>query len=236
MEEFISGAWSHECYKEFFVNGNFFDKNCLALGLSKLLGFGVILGSTIIKVPQILKILGAKSATGIDLESVLLELFSYMVTIAYSFRQSFPFSTYGELTFISAQNLVIVFLIFLFGGGISLSFFGILAGYFILLYLFLFNSSIVDWSIILFLQNLNIGIIILSRLRQIWSNLRAKSTGQLAFLTWFLQFAGTAARVFTTLQETNDKILLTSFLVSVVLNGIVVLQIVYYGDSKLKNQ
>jgi hypothetical protein len=33
-----------------------------------------------------------------------------------------------------------------------------------------------------------------------------KSTGQLSFITWFLNFGGSVARIFTTLQEVDDRL------------------------------
>ena len=44
----------------------------------------------------------------------------------------------------------------------------------------------------------------MSRLPQIYTNFRNKSTGQLAFFTFFLGFAGSAARLATVLVETDD--------------------------------
>lgn len=45
-----------------------------------------------------------------------------------------------------------------------------------------------------------------SRVPQIWTNFKNKSTGSLAALTIFLSFAGGCARIFTTLQEVNDPL------------------------------
>ncbi len=54
-----------------------YDKQCIALLVSKMLGYAILLGSLIVKLPQIVKIMGAKSAKGISLSSVLLELVVY---------------------------------------------------------------------------------------------------------------------------------------------------------------
>lgn len=45
----------------------------------------------IVKLPQILKLIGAKSAEGLSFNSVLLELFAITGTMAYSIANSFPF-------------------------------------------------------------------------------------------------------------------------------------------------
>jgi mannose-P-dolichol utilization defect protein 1 len=43
------------------------------------LGIVILLGALIVKVPQILKIVGAKSAKGISLTSMLLEMLMYVL-------------------------------------------------------------------------------------------------------------------------------------------------------------
>ena len=53
------------------------------------------------------------------------------------------------------------------------------------------------------LFDLNSLILLVSRIPQIAQNYRSKSTGQLSFLTYLMNFMGTLARVFTTLQEKN---------------------------------
>lgn len=45
----------------------------------------------IVKLPQILKLIGAKSAEGLSFKSVLLELLAITGTMAYSIANKFPF-------------------------------------------------------------------------------------------------------------------------------------------------
>jgi len=221
------------CYNEFVVNGNLFHGPCISFIISKLLGFAIILGSLIVKVPQILKILNAKSAKGINLGSSLLELAGLLLTLSYAYRMGFPFSTYGETAFISVQNVIIVFEIFYFSGGLTPLFFGIMATYATAVYVFLFNpANILDISVLGSLQTFNIVILIFARIPQIWTSFSNKSAGQLAFLTWLLNFAGATARVFTTMQETGDVTQMVVYVLSSVLNGTVLFQILYYGNEK----
>lgn len=69
---------------------------CLKLFVSKALGLGIIGGSSILKVPQIVKIVQRASAQGISLASYLLETLAFLIVLAYNYRQENPFSTYGE--------------------------------------------------------------------------------------------------------------------------------------------
>ncbi|KAM3823919.1 mannose-P-dolichol utilization defect 1 protein isoform 3-T3 [Vipera latastei] len=79
------------CYEELVVNLNLLHVPCLKASLSKVLGLGVVAGSLVVKMPQILKILGAKSAEGLSFHSILLELVAISGTMAYSMAHGFPF-------------------------------------------------------------------------------------------------------------------------------------------------
>lgn len=112
---------SEQCYDEYFIKLNFLDGKCfkfiymfimwmhlpicylncmyvfhfpgpcLKSTISKGLGMSIIAGSVMVKVPQILKIFQNKSAEGINLYGVCLELFAMSATISYSFINEFPF-------------------------------------------------------------------------------------------------------------------------------------------------
>jgi mannose-P-dolichol utilization defect protein 1 len=105
-----------ECYTSLVLNINLEDTTCLKLAISKGLGIGIIAASSIVKVPQILKLLNSKSASGISFLSYLLETSAYLISLAYNVRQGFPFSTYGETGLIMAQNVVIAILVLQYTG------------------------------------------------------------------------------------------------------------------------
>ena len=55
-----------DCFDTFFVNHDFFNKECLKFTISKYIGYNIIAGAFIVKVPQILKIAKSKSVEGIS--------------------------------------------------------------------------------------------------------------------------------------------------------------------------
>ena len=73
--------------------------------------------------------------------------------------------------------------------------------------------------------------LIISRLTQIWANYQNGNTGKLSSVTVFAFALGSLARVFTTLSEVDDIIILTGFIVGTVLNFILVFQVLYYWDA-----
>jgi uncharacterized protein with PQ loop repeat len=111
--ESILGA---QCYNSLIHNINLADTDCLKLAISKALGIGIIGASSIVKIPQLLKLLNSQSAEGISFLSYLLETSSYLISLMYNIRNQFPFSTYGEVALIVIQNVAISVLVLQYSG------------------------------------------------------------------------------------------------------------------------
>ncbi|CAJ1086488.1 mannose-P-dolichol utilization defect 1b [Xyrichtys novacula] len=216
------------CYDEFFLKFNFLDVPCLKIVVSKGLGIGIILGSVMVKLPQILKLMGAKSAEGLSFKSVLLELLAITGTMAYSIANKFPFSAWGEALFLMLQTVTIGFLIQHYGGrtkgGVLF-----LVVYFALVVLLL--SPVTPMTVVTYMQASNMPAIIIGRLIQAAANFRNGHTGQLSAISVFLLFAGSLARIFTSLQETGDTLMALTYVISSSCNGIIALQVLYYWNS-----
>lgn len=215
------------CYDEFFVNFNFLHVPCLKISISKGLGIGIIVGSVMVKLPQIFKLLGAKSAEGLNFNSVLLEMVAITGMMVYSIANSFPFSAWGEALFLMFQTATIGFLIQHYGGKTSKGV-GFLAVYFALLSLLL--SPLTPMAVITMLQTSNMPAVVISRLMQAATNYQNGHTGQLSAVTAFLLFAGSLARIFTSIQETGDPLMALTFIVSATCNGIIIAQLLYYWN------
>ena len=105
------------CYKTLILDIDpFTSPDCVKLAISKGLGIAIIGASSIVKVPQIVKLLRSESAAGVSFLSYLLESTAYLISLAYNIRHGFPFSTYGETALILAQNVVISSLVLKYGG------------------------------------------------------------------------------------------------------------------------
>ena len=93
-----------ECFNSLIWDVNYTDVKCLRLGLSKGLGLGIVVFGSIIKFPQIYKIVSARSATGISLAMYILEVIAYTISLVYAIRLRIPFSTYGENASLTVQS------------------------------------------------------------------------------------------------------------------------------------
>ncbi|KAH8114447.1 mannose-P-dolichol utilization defect 1 protein [Phellopilus nigrolimitatus] len=182
-----------KCYHSLVEELNINDVDCLKFAVSKGLGLGIVVGGGVMKLPQAFIILKARSARGLSFISYISETLSYAITLAYSYRNDFPFSTYGENFFLTLQNALITL------GTLPLSVF--------------------------------------SKLPQIMSNYRARSTGQLSTFAVVSQIAGCLARLFTTATEVGDSLLFLGFALALAFNCVLGAQMwIYWGaDSEAKS-
>jgi len=227
-----------KCYTSLVENLDIDDLDCLKYALSKGLGLGIVVGGSIMKVPQLLLIISARSARGLSLPAYVLETLAYAITLAYSNRNGFPFSTYGENFFLTIQNVIITLLIMYYPSSLrtrtdsvvprlaaaSLA----MAGAGAALYL-------VPPTMLAALQLSTIPISIFSKLPQIRQNHRAQSTGQLSAFAVIAQIAGCLARLFTTAAEVGDPILSAGFALALILNTILGAQMwMYWGKDEVE--
>lgn len=75
---------------------------------------------------------------------------------------------------------------------------------------------------------------VVGRIPQIYLNFKNHHTGQLAFLSCFLTFIGSAVRIFTSMQETGDIVLYGGYILTTLINMTLVIQILMYWKETNK--
>lgn len=240
--DFVFFLFSRKCFEDHFAKGDFLNVPCLKVTISKLLGFGIIAGACVVQVPQIVRVIKARSAR-VSRISTYLGLVGYLLQTVYHLYNGSPFSAYGETVIVGVQSLAMMLLLwrFDFPGAVHV-------GAVVAALAAVTQGSIMvgaDPSQRVHLQSAVTLLFIVARATQIVDCLRMGGTGDLAFLTLFMQFAGAAARVFTSSVELKGKPeVFWSFAISAALNGVLVLQYVVYnhilkgsskaGDKKAK--
>lgn len=246
-----------QCLDKYFPTGSLLapefaallDGPCLKLVISKVLGYGIVAGSALVKMPQIMKIVNAGSVAGLSGIATNIEMLSSTCSLAYYAGLGYPFSTWGENFFLFTQNVVVVSLYFGYSRG----------SFFSPSYLF-FMASLAALGSSLYLRalppvdlppaacaslglksctltaegiagGLPIVLLLFSRLPQIWQNVSQGHTGVLAMPTFALNTLGGLARVFTILQELSDPIALGGAISGFLQNLIIVIQIIVYRKA-----
>ena len=240
------GLMTPHCANEFFLKFNLFrawvisffgwrtltpllsaDMVCLKLLISKALSAGIIAGSFLLKVPQIVTMRKARSAAGLTFTMFISEVFLFATGGSYGYRQGFPLSTYLENWVILAQVVIICVLMFHYRQQPApmVAFLAAVAAY--IGYMTLYAPlAYVDAAF-----SAVIPIMVYGRAPQIYYNFRAKNTGTLSLTSLLMSFGGGLARIFTTLQEAPSTLILAGYVIGVTLNGILVLQILIYGGG-----
>ncbi|KAL1305227.1 hypothetical protein AAFC00_002144 [Neodothiora populina] len=219
----------NHCYKTLIYDVQISDSSCLKLAISKGLGIGIIGASATVKIPQLLKLINSQSAAGISFLSYLLETASYLVSLAYNARQGFPFSTYGETALIAVQNVAIAVLVLQYSGKGPMAAVYIAglaaAGY------ALFSANVIDMQTLGYLQAGAGAVGVASKLPQILTIWSEGGTGQLSAFAVFNYLVGSLTRIFTTLQEVDDKLILYGFISGFILNAVLATQMIYHWNS-----
>lgn len=236
MAQMIKNAalsiFTKECAKIYFNDLNFLHAGCFKATLSKIMGLGIIGGSLLVKVPQIIKILKNKNSEGINFFSVLLDLFAVTAMTSYSFVSGFPFSSWGDGVSLGIQTLTIAVLVLHFGGDTAKAT-AFLAAYLAIITAVL--SGIAPIKILWACQAMNIPIVLISKFSQAYTNYSNGSTGQLSAITGFMLFFGSLARIFTSIQETGDTTMIVMYMCSTFANAVIAAQILYYWNVDIKD-
>lgn len=196
--------------------------------LSKCLGYGIIAGSLLVKVPQIAKILTNKSAEGINMFAVFLDLSAITFSLAYSFVSGFPFSAYGDGAFLALQTICIGCLVLHYGGSTVRALI-VFVAYLAFGYVLMGGLTPLPW--LWTIQAGNIPILLVGKGAQALTNYRNGSTGQLSAVTCFMLFFGSMARIFTSYQETGDSMMIMTYALSTAANAVIVSQLLWYWNA-----
>ncbi|KAJ1428880.1 hypothetical protein B484DRAFT_396631, partial [Ochromonadaceae sp. CCMP2298] len=175
-----------------------FDADCIDTYIAKLLGFAILAGAFALKVPQILNLVRTKDVQGLSPSAFYTEVPLSTISIVYNILQGNPFTSFGETCVISVQNFILVLLLWAYMKPAPSTFtvVGVLS-------LFIAVGALA-WHLPSDLQYLLplsiLPMLIYSRLAQIITSYSNGTTGQLSIITAFLQFAGSLARIFTTIK------------------------------------
>mmetsp|Transcript_10806 Transcript_10806/g.27942 ORF Transcript_10806/g.27942 Transcript_10806/m.27942 type:complete len:222 (-) Transcript_10806:67-732(-) len=204
----------------------------LADVLGKMIDIGVLLGSCIVKFPQVLKIGRARSVVGISEASIVVEGIGYVSTCWYSAMLGYPFGSWGEAAIVSVQCFMMLLMFWFFsedGLNLRIRFCALFVVALCCVALQLVELSPAVVAAIGLVPSL---LFLIARVPQILLNHQQGHTGQLAAATFFLQLAGCLARIFTVMHSMGgDVICLAQHVSSGVLNLILLLQIAKFKKA-----
>ena len=226
------------CWETLAVRLEVLDAACLKAFVARGLGLAIIAGSCVVKLPQLHKIL--VNGVAPDANSVYLETLSSMLAVVWFSAKGVALAEYGENIVLAVANVLVVLAVWrlsfpgaqhvalvlaLAAAVVAVAFGATAGGGAAPLKLPVLALSI---DPLFALQCVSNGIFEAGRALQIWAIVREgrRAAESLALISLLLQFAGTAARVFTTWQKVPDTTQLLFSCANCALNGTVLAQYV----------
>lgn len=153
--------------------------------------------------------------------------------MSYSFVKQFPFSSWGDTSFLAIQTVFVAFLVLVYQKA-ELKAVLYLTAYLGVCYVMM--SGITPLKVLWTLQTCNIPIVVTGKLVQALTNIKNGHTGQLSAITMFMLFFGSAARIFTSIQETGDTVVILTYVAGTLANALLVFQMLYYWNVEVKQK
>ncbi|XP_021374650.1 mannose-P-dolichol utilization defect 1 protein homolog [Mizuhopecten yessoensis] len=217
------------CYREILQRRpTAMQGSCWLILFTKALGYFLIGSATISQVPQIFKILRRRNASGVSFLSMLLMLEASSSNVAYSLSKEYPINSWGENVVFMLQNVILVCLVLRYNKRplASLSFM-----IFYLVIMILLILPVIPSDLILFINIISLPATSASRVIQIYTNHKNKSSGQLSAASTFLCVFHSCGRLTTSIVLTQDWIMILTFIQVIILNIILTGQVLYYRRS-----
>ncbi|XP_026933704.2 solute carrier family 66 member 3 isoform X2 [Acinonyx jubatus] len=181
-----------------------------------------------LKLPQISAVLAARSARGISLPSLLLELAGFLVFLRYQCYYEYPLLTYLEYPILIAQDVLLLLCAFHFNGNVKGA-----APYMAIFVASWFVLPLQKWIIDL-AMNLSTFISVASKFAQLQYLWKTRDSGTVSALTWSLAAYTCATRIITTIMTTGDLTILTRFVIMLALNVWVTTTVLRYRKTAVK--
>ncbi|EFJ52704.1 hypothetical protein VOLCADRAFT_102689 [Volvox carteri f. nagariensis] len=202
------------------------DVDLLKLLISQMLGYAILAGACVTKLPQILLIRQAGSAEGLSKEMFEIETYTLLVSALYGYTRQLSFNTYGESLILATQNLVILGMVYGYSRTPALRRLAVWGAY-VALTVGVVTGQLSSDAMEKF-AHANTVVVLFSRVPQVVKNFAAGSTGTLSGITTGINVLGCVVRIFTTLHADGGPAMLRSYIVSLVINAILLLQIIAY--------
>ena len=192
--------------------------------VARLFGYLLGAGSMLVYTPIIVSLLKAKSSDGYSVQTWIFNLLGLAVALIYPFKRAFPLSTYIEIVILTVQSAGILGLICTYGSLTKEYLLG-MAGFALLAAGVAVTN--INAKTLQALQLLAIVICNYANIPQILLTFKTKQA-KWSPITAAMSMAGNAIRIFTTLQLTQDTLVMSGNVLGLVTNAILLAQVYFY--------
>ncbi|RZF48084.1 hypothetical protein LSTR_LSTR002150 [Laodelphax striatellus] len=204
--------------------------NLLSL-LSDALSIITITLCFVLKFPQIINIYRLKTASGINIYGLLLELSSYTTTACYNFVNEYALLSYMEYPIIILQEFILIFFVLRYMELINAKSVSIFVVYMTITCAFL--SKLIPPSALTYMIPLCTPVSLSSKAIQLWEILWTGRAESVSVTSWLISAFTNFTRVFTIYMDSADAILLTNFILSTALSTSIAVSTVILNSTEL---
>ncbi|CAH2103615.1 unnamed protein product [Euphydryas editha] len=194
-----------------------------------------VLSCLFLKVPQIMYMKKKKSAEGIYLQAMLMEITGFTIVALYNFTNQYSVMTYLEYPIILLQIYVMLYYVMKFRGILSapivllgtMMYFGTIFG---------FASELLPKEILSYLLPFCTPLSGTAKVTYIYGIVKAANADAVSLTTWIISVLTNLSRLFTVYVDSADIKLMFNFLVSTMLSAGVLTTAMYYQMRAMKNK
>ncbi|KAI8823433.1 uncharacterized protein EV422DRAFT_565378 [Fimicolochytrium jonesii] len=206
------------------------DPGCQLLFLSKVIGLGILVLGSVLKLPSVFPVLRTQSTRGLPILALLLETFGFTVGIASNIRQANPFTTWGEAPCLLAANLVMLLVHW------KNQMFRVIVGGALYAWLFrnLLSSDRTSEATMQTLLSATVPAFMGGTVLQILANFREKHIGAISPATLTMGLMCGLGRMLTTFVEVEDPVMRLSSALGTFLGFVMWAQMIAYREGTRK--
>lgn len=211
----------------FLMNGK-----CFSGLLVKGIGIAIIAAACLNKAPVMMNIYNSNSAAGFTQFSVYSDVLVVSNCAFYGFLNSQPITAYGENVALSIQCLIIALLVWKYKDDPKVTTQQkVMAALCYVAYV-IGVTVFLRPEMYYLLMTAVLPMALMSRGSQVFEAYRLKHMGSNALVTHCMNFLGSSIRIVTTIKEVGwDMAMLSGFFLSVIINGIIIIQFFVYKDN-----
>jgi len=195
-----------------------------------IIGYALSIGAVLLYLPILVDVIDAKIVDDYSIQTWWYTFVGFSSACIYPFKKKYHFSTYAELAALSIQSYLILCAISFFKK--NMTHFLCCSTVFALISQCLLTLKVPD-VVFAIIHVFSVVMCNYALLPQVIFNFR-KGSATWSPITSFMSVCGNGIRVFTTLELTKDKFLLSGYLYSTILNFLLFLQYLIYNASSLK--
>ena len=198
-----------------------------------LLGYSVVLLSTVQKLPQLAQVFTAGRAESLSIASIQLDTLAYTIAASYGYLHYLSLYVYGEMIILLAQSVTLFLLVAHYSNMLSNVRMLLVIGIYSLWIICIILRWIPEFVLTIQLL-LSIPVSAGSKLSQIWKLHQRKRAGQVNPYLYAISAYGCFIRIITTALEVENNIILFNYSLSAVLNLVIIILIIKYREKTIE--